>query len=54
MHGLLSPRLRADYSHEHGSPGMEVALVGGPGDDGNGPVGSSDLLALLAYWGPCT
>ena len=28
--------------------------AGGPADfDGNGTVGASDLLALLANWGPC-
>ena len=39
------------------SEAVAVLLMGengGPGDlDGDGQVGTSDLLTLLANWGPC-
>ena len=49
-------QITGDGSHsEFGGPAIRLTPIGGPlGDlDGNGVVGVSDLLILLASWGQC-
>ena len=48
------PTMAIGLSEQH-APVSWDPCKGWPADfDGNGTVGASDLLALLANWGPCT